>query len=320
MSEPASDLPTVVAKGSQERLTLRFDGKGVVDGTINARAMGQALQGMADLVQAIAKTGEFDDHATPELRVVATEEGSFELELLIQALGEWWAMARPLLTSPDAEAAVNLATFAGIAAGVFKWARDKGGRRVTEKRVTGDGNVEAVLDDGTTMTASPEVVEAAEMPRVQQAVKEVTAPLHYLGIQTLNVETVNINVTINSEEARKIPDPEPEPDPTRKTKTYDTWATFQRPDFGGVKWGVAIPGDTFQATIEDQAFLSRVEAGIVSLSAYDEFRVSVREEPYITRGGQRRKRRYIDRVLDHRQPERDDSEPGLPFAEGGDQL
>lgn len=303
---------------SQERLTLRFEGTSVIDGTINARAMGQALQGVADLVQAVANTGDFDEHAAPEVRVAATEEGSFELQLIIQALGEWWATIRPALTGPDAEAASTLVTFAGVTVGAIKWARDKAGRRVKDKTLNERGQVEAHLEDGTTLVADPEVVEAAEHPRVQRAIKEVTAPLAYLGIQTLNVESMTMDVTLNSEEARKIPDPEPEPDPTRKTLIYEVWASFDRPHFGGDRWGVTSPGRSFQATIEDDEFLAEVEAGNVRLNAYDEFRVKVREEPYVTGGGQRRFHRYIERVLEHREPERGQHEPGLPLEPGED--
>lgn len=300
-------------------MTLRFDGENVIDGTISARAIGQALQGVADLVQAVAGTSSFDDHAAPEVRISATEEGSFELQLLIQALGEWWASARPALIGDDAQAAANLLAFVGTTFGAVKWMRDKAGRRVKEKTINDRGEVEAHLDDGATLVASSEIVEAAETPRVQKAVKEVTAPLSYLGIQMLNIESMTINVTVSSDEARKIPEPEPEPDPTRKTATYETWTTFDKPHFSGSKWGVTTPSKPFQAEIEDTEFLSQVESGNVSLRAYDEFRVRVREEPYITGGGQHRHHRYIEQVLEHRGPERGTDEPRLPDRAEGDE-
>lgn len=315
----AGDGSAVIHRTSQERITLRFDGASIVDGTISARAMGQALQGAANLVQAVANTSAFDDHSAPEVRVVATEEGSFEIELIIQALGEWWAMSREVLASDDATAVTSLASFVGIAVGAMKWARDKAGRRIKEKTVNADGEVEAHLDDGTVLVAPPEVAEAAEEPRVQRAIKEVTAPLSYLGIQTLNVESMTVNITVNSDEARKIPDPEPEPDPTRKTEVYETWVTFNRPHFGGDRWGVVAASKKFQATIEDAEFLARADHGNVSLGAYDEFKVRVREDPYLTGGGQRRYRRYIEKVYEHRQPKREEDEPRLPNEDGEDE-
>ncbi|MFT3877167.1 MAG: hypothetical protein QM708_12200 [Propioniciclava sp.] len=314
---PAGDGSAVIHRTSQERITLRFDGDNVIDGTINARAMGQALQGAANLVQAVANTSTFDDHSAPEVRVAATEEGSFEIELIIQALGEWWAMSREVLVSDDAQAASALAGFVSVAVGAMKWARDKAGRRIKTKSINANGDVEAHLDDGTTLVAPPEVAEAAEEPKVQRAIKEVTAPLSYMGIQTLNIESMTVNISVSSDEARKIPDPEPEPDLTRKTEVYETWVTFDRPHFGGDRWGVVMASKKFRATIEDAEFLTRADHGNVSLGAYDEFKVRVREEPYLTGGGRRQNRRYIEQVYEHRQPKRDTDEPRLPTEEGG---
>ena len=241
-----------------------------------------------------------------------------ELGLLLQALGEWWAAARPVLTSPDAAAAGNLVTFATVVGGVLKFFRDKGGRKIKDRTFNDQGQVESHLDDGSTLVSNVEVAEAADHPRVQGAVKEVIAPLAYLGIDTVSIETVNLTVNINSEEARRIPDPEPEADPTRTTVRYEAWASFNRPHFGGTKWGVLLPGKSFQAFIEDGTFLAEVEAGNVSLNAYDEFRVVVREEPYVTAGGQRRIHRYVERVLERREPERgSDAERTLPEEDEG---
>lgn len=299
---------------AREGLTLRFEGDSVVDGTISARAMAVALEGVADLVQAVSKVGEFKEHAAPEARVVATEEGSFLLEIDIVAVGEWWAAIRSAMAGEDATAVANVAAFTAVAAGAMKWFKERGSQKIATVQATDEGLAEVTLEDGQTDVVEPEVAEAITSPRVQAAAKRVVEPLSFVGINGLTINAETVNVTIQSGEAERFPAPAAEEDPTRKVETFDVWATFNRPDFGGDKWGVATTRDSFQAVILDDVFLARVDDGSVSLSKYDEFRITVRKDPYITKGGQRRYRRYVTKVHDqrggHEHPE------GLPIETG----
>jgi len=56
-----------------------------------------------------------------------------------------------------------------------------------------------------------------------------------------------------------------------------------------------------EVIIRDEDFLRRVAQGTVSLNKYSEFRVEVREEPYVTQKGQTRFHRYVTKVLNERE-------------------
>lgn len=300
---------------TKETVTLRFEGDSVEDGTISARAMAVALGGVADLVQALGSIGEYQEHPTPEARVVATEEGSFLLELDIVALGEWWASAREALVGDDLTALVNLGSFVTMAGGAIALLKKIGQSKVKAVEPTSDGMVEVKTDDGVVEVVTPEVAQAVTAPRVQAAAKRVVEPLTFTGIQQLTINADTVNVVVSSAEAAKLPEPAAEEDPARKVEFFDAWATFNRPDFGGTKWGVTTTRASFQAIIEDQEFLARVDDGSVSLNKYAEFRITVRMDPYITKGGQRRFHRAVTKVHEQRGGNGHQAE-GLPDESG----
>lgn len=297
MSEMDSGAAHAVTR---ERLDITFHGKEGTDahrGEINARALATSLSAAADLVQAIASLDEFEDHAAPELIVAATEEGSFEIQLILEAFGEWWASVRPLLVGQDTQAVVNLATLAGVTAGAIKFLKKRGRRLVESKTSRDDGTLDVELDDGEVLSETPEVVRAAEDPRVQKAAKRLVSPTLMPGIDRMEIkaETVNVTVVVNQREAKGFAEPDDVP-PEVQPRDYETTATFDRPDFGGDRWGVNTLRGSKKMTIADQDFLRRVNAGSVSLNKYSEFRIAVHEEPRVTPSGQTRFDRTVTKV------------------------
>ncbi len=283
-----------------EPIQIRLEGDGVEAGSINAMALGEALVGITELTRELARTGEYKNHGAPEVRVVGTAEGSFILELSLETLGQWWAAAREVLAGDDATALANLAAFTALLGSVIDVL---------------DGDVDLELDGGEVITVDPEVAVAVQSPRVQRAARATLAPLAHRGVESMTISAETVNITINQVEAAAIPEPESQPIEDKKS-TFEAWARFERPDFGGDRWGVKTLTEEFQAVIEDQDFLTQVDNGSVTLGKYSEFRVAVRVEPYLTSGGQTRRRRYITKVTERR----DGANDQHPSPESDDQL
>lgn len=297
----------------QEILHITLEGDGIRAGTINALALGEALVGITELTRELGKIGEYREHGAPEVRVVATAEGSFLLELTLETLGQWWAATRGVLTGPDATAIANLAGFVALLGEVIATLKRKGRRQVTDIKVTSDGQVDLELDGSEVISVDPEVASAVQSPKVQKAAKELLAPLAHPGITSMTINARTAHVVISDKEAAAIPEPASHP-LEEKVTTFEAWVRFDRPDFGGDRWGVETPTETFRAVIEDADFLSQVDKGSVTLSKYSEFRVTVRVEPYITGGGQNRRKRYITKVRERRGGA-DDEHPSPLFDE-----
>ena len=153
----------------QESLSITLEGDGIKAGTINALALGEALVGVTDLARELGKIGEYREHGAPEVRVVATAEGSFVLELTLETLGQWWAATRGVLTGPDATAIANLAGFVALLGEVVATLKRKGRRQVTDTKVTPDGQVEVAR-------SPPPLSEGRERHRATCERWRVTSP------------------------------------------------------------------------------------------------------------------------------------------------
>lgn len=300
------DDPRIV----RETVTIRMEGNRARDGMVSATVLGEALIGLTSLVDELGKVGEWRDHGAPDLIVTGTSEGSFLLEIDFQALGEWWAATREILNSPDAQAIVNLLAFTGFFGTVINVLRRKGRRTITETRVVDDHQVELELDGQDVITVDPDVAQAVSSPKVQWAAKAALAPLNHQGIDSMTINASTINITVLAKEAAAIPEPEAK-QLDDKVFTFEEWVRFNRPDFGGSRWGVETHGGGFVAEIEDAEFISLVDQGSVTLGKYSEFRVCVRVEPYRTAGGQVRNKRYITKILDRRDGANDDDAASL---------
>lgn len=287
---------------TREIINFRFAGDGIVDGEIDAKTLASTLGAAVDLVQAVREVDYFNGHAAPELKVVATAEGSFELVAVLEALGEWWASVRPILICEDSAALVNLGFYVTVVMGALKFLKKRGRRRIKVVRAAVEGDAEVELEDGDVLRAPSEVVAAAENPHVQSAAKSLVSSAFPRGVQSMTIEarTVNVHFHIDSSQAENFPDPS-DSVPTAAGETYVAWATFTRPDFGGSKWRMESTKGARQVIIQDEEFLGRVARGDVSLNKYSEFRVEVREEPYVTQSGQTRFRRLVTKVLESRE-------------------
>lgn len=295
-TEEPGGLPALSGRRAEELLTLHFSEGTANGGRVAARSAAATLRAADDLVNALSRYGQYADHAAPKLQLQATAEGSLELQLVLEAFGEFWSASTGFIMSSDVQAPLSLAGFAALVGGVVKWLKEKGRKREISEEVDGDGQVVTELEDGETLVGSPEVVEAAKLPRVQSAAKDFIAAGTMNGTKmTIHAHTVNFNTVVHPGDADQIPDPA-ENAPEAKVREYDASATFERPDFGGDIWKVRTTRDVHMMRIEDEDFLRRIDQGSVTLGKYSEFRVHIIEEPRITRTGQTRYDRRVTKI------------------------
>lgn len=290
------EMPPLSGRRTREVLQLHFNEGTADEGRMTARSAAATLKAADDLVKALARQGEYANHKSPVLHLQAVPEGSIELALVLEAIGEFWASTRDVLTSDDAQAIATLVEFIGLFGGVVAYLVRKGREDVVSEKVNDDGQVETQLSNGETLVEPPEVVEAASSPRVQSAARDFVAAGTNNGIQmTISAETVNMTTVVRPGDAERIPDPS-ESEPEVEPRSYEATATFERPDFGGDVWKVRTTRDVHMMRIEDEEFLRLIDSGAVTLGKYSEFKVFVVEEPRVTASGQIRYDRRVTKV------------------------
>lgn len=263
---------------TRERLVVRLEGEALAAGEVDARQLASVLEATAGLCSAVAGTGEYAEHAAPVLLVEAAETGSFELHLILEVVGEWWAASRAVLLSEDAQAVANLLCFAGVGAAAIKALKRMGKRRVVEHHALPDGQVAIELEDGERVETSPEAAAAMDDPRVVDAVRTFVGSANSKGVERVDLQVPNLGevASVRADEVEGFPEP-CEAKVDLASDTHTVTAAFDRPDFGGDTWGVTTTRGKYRMTIADADFLQRVDSGAVSISKYSEFRVTYTE-------------------------------------------
>ena len=263
--------------------TITFKGDGV-DGEIEVSKLAKTLKGLADLTSEVAKLDEFKNLPSPEVSVVATRKGSFEIQILFQAFGELWNATRQALTSSDAEAVANIVALSTATFELIRFLKEKGSRRIERNWPKDNERVEVELEDGEKLETSHEVFKVAQSRRACEAARNAVSPATTSGITEINFygSVNNVNLTVTSEEAAAITieDPLDEEVLNKVTKR----ARFTRLDFVENKWRVEIDGDAFAATIEDEDFLHKVDTGAIEFGKYTDFEITYQEKKKISSG------------------------------------
>ena len=251
---------------------------------LNAAEVAQVLQGVVEFTDNLAKRGAFGDGMPPTVLVRPAKTGSFTLEAILA-----WSAAHPEV--------VGMYMGAG---GVVVKSIDAGlkklrGVRVTDMERSGDGLVKLNWSDGD-VSEVPESAwkELNTMPRkTRKALAKIMAPL---GDAADRLELREATVDENSADVLNTPPASvatrsdyreashDSDDVDQTTDTFTAEASFGSIDFeNSEKWRVTTTRGTRKATIEDEAFLRRIDEG-GAIHKNDLFEVTIREEKVVTNG------------------------------------
>ncbi len=312
---------------AETQFGIAYDGPAVATGRMPVRELAPALLALGDLF-AEASRVVYPDRKPVALSIEATEEGSFLVRLILEAEGAWDELV-DIFGSDAMNALMNLKEFVIGGAGVFwliqRVARGRGVR--AENPI--QGHVRLTLNDGTTLEIPSEVWLMYKRVSIRRKAREVIAPLGREGIEQVRFGEAPTHAPDVVVEKDDLPAYEalPEDEDTLLDEEREMVVEIAAPAFvEGYKWRLSDGSRTFFATVEDRAFLERVEMGRESFRKGDMLRCRMRIVQKRTPEGLRTDY-YIGEVIEHipRQTQlslEDDPRvidrpelPGLPSAE-----
>jgi len=237
------------------------------------------------------------DREPVALSIKATAEGSFEVQLILEAAGVWDHVV-DLFNSDAASALANLMGIVGGGWGLFAVAKVIGRRLIKRHEEVEPGQIKLTLDDGDTVEIPAEVFDLYRNVQVRKKARQVVAPLDRAGVDRLDFRTEE-QITVSIEEADvsafELQDVEI---PLLERESEMVLAIASITFIEGNKWRFSDGEQTFYATIEDEAFLRRVESGLESFRNGDFLECRIRTVQS-QRGDALQTERYITEVIRH---------------------
>lgn len=290
---------------AEEHFVLRFAGEAVDEGRIDAKDLASSLLGMADLLRVVqAKDAELADEEPITLQVAATDDGSFDVQLILSALGNIWEVVRNVLTTDDVTAVANLGALLALAREVVDQLRQNGSKKVRKWEETDADTVLVTFTDGTTAAMGSRTFLVWEDRRAREAAQDLVQPLEREGVDLMEIKPsfgAPPQVTVRKDEVSNFDVP-PQEAEHLDDEVDDTWLTLVNVGLtGGKKWRFYDGEREFNAQIEDADFLKAILDRIINFSSGDEARATVRRERYRT-AKQIRSRYFVERITRVRRP------------------
>jgi hypothetical protein len=300
----------VLSRRSEEQFTVTYRGPAVEGGRMDVQALAPALIALSRSIQEAQHV--LDPLAPrPALDVRAVRDGSFAVDLVLTE-GSLIQGALDLLTGRDATAIVNLAELVGAVFGGYKLTRWLN-RRIRGREPLPNGMVRIAFDDGQQLTIPETSLAIVGDKGFRESARDAVAPLRDEGMTNVELSRVGDEpVLIERADLAGFDLP---PTPEQELADYEQVSALRPVTVAfteGNKWRVYDGETTFFATILDQVFLDRVEAGDESFSKSDILRARVRTRQWRDAEGELRTERQILQVLQHLPGSRD---VPLPFDE-----
>jgi hypothetical protein len=290
---------------SQARFTLIFRGPAVDNGEIDVQDFAPALLAVGDLIQSANEVIN-GDKATVAVKVRATAEGSFEIDLTL-----WQQIVDSIFTYAHDHrhgiaAANNLAdlilkacTAAGFAGGgllaLIRFLK----RRKPDKIEERGGDVIIHVGD-TYFVTNREAVQLAEDIAVRNHARRLVSTLERDGIESISArrpEGEELKITREDVPAFDVPDTDEEElqNEVRRMTLQIISLSFKEDN----KWRLTDGAEPFTAGIEDADFLNRIANNEIAFGKNDYLICDVRERQMKTAKGLKKERTII-KVVEHK--------------------
>lgn len=258
-----------------EQVLLKYDGPSLKQHRMDVRDLAPALMGLADAVQAAGKM--LDGNAQVRLDVKATQEGSFEIDMLLGVLQE----AGLFLGGGVATAWANGISIAdaikrAVMGAIHIASRiAKHGGKPIEKEPIGDGTqIRIQYPDGTTFEADNMAWAVFSSGKAMTGLEKVVEPLREGAIDSLVLTVAGDTATVNHDEREGFSSKYREE--LLADSTTPMVLEIVDVNFRDATWRVSDGDATYSVEIEDPDFLEAVAAGSIRFGSGDSLRAEVR--------------------------------------------
>jgi hypothetical protein len=241
------------------------------------RELAPALLALGDLFTEASKA-VYPDLPPVALNIKATEDGSFLVHLYLHA-DDAWEDFRDLFTSPGASALLSLKEYVvGGGVGLFWLYKKLHGRRIaSEDNAPEPGHVRLTLDDGTTLDVPGVVVELHKRPTIRRRARDVVAPLEQDGIEVVEFKGGGMEDVVIEDDDLPSFDSNEEEGEVVTDQVIELWLEVVTAAFAeGNKWRFSDGQSRFNALIEDDQFMRRVNNHIEVFGKGDTLRCRMR--------------------------------------------
>lgn len=252
---------------AERSFEVKYDGEALRDGRMPVRDLAPALLAIGELFK-IAGSELYPELPPPMLEAKATEKGSFDVHLILNA-SDAWEQVMNMLTSKGSTALTNLEglVFGGSGAmiGLYKFTKAVKRRKIERTESTANPNLmKVVLDDGTTLEAPAGTVKIYRNPAARKAARDSVAPAKREGIDHVEFRPASTGLeplTIEADEVDDFDLPSGMDDDELVDDIREAVVSVIKADFADGRWRVNDGTATFGVEMEDEGFKERIEHG-----------------------------------------------------------
>ena len=280
----------------------------MVQGSMSARDLGPALQGMSDLFDR-ASVLLYVEEVAADVQVTATRPGCFEIAFTL----ELWRETSAILGGTPATAAVNLVQIVMMAVTILKGLRgnrailERSETQIVEELTSGSlklGNLEASWEasDATTRQVLLEAVSIAKDPPTLHHIRKVAEPVSRDGVDRLSIRrSGGITEAIEKADLSSL-GPFPEESNQLSINVLRQWLSVESPNLSARKgrWRFSDGARVNWYSIADQEFVKEVADGTRAFRAGDSLDCEVHQNQRMDSNGKLTMDYQIIKVFSHR--------------------
>lgn len=295
---------------ARERLSLEYHGP-EVEGRVDARDLASSLLAFSDVVR-ISQAVLYPNDSPVHLEVVADRSGSYivDIEVVHTLVEHVWS----LLSGDDASAAANLATLAGTTVALMAFLVRAGIKRIVQRNSVSPGVTKVTFADGTEVEVANEVLKLNDHLSVRRSIRDMVSPVDEGRVETVRVRHREDLVEITATDIPALDPPEDVPEVIEQFRREAVLKIASVAFTEGNKWRLTdADGRTFYASIDDPAFVERVQNAQERFSAGDTLHVQLLSREVETQASGRHFEHAVTEVLLHlpAQPWQEGPMPGL---------